>query len=651
MSRKFIPKRKSGNESGITLFPFLAVLLCTMGALIMLLVVIARNVREQSGVVLAAQPEAIVTVQPENAEPPAAEPIEEGRMTQTEAEELRDFIRLECEEADWFAENYGLSKEEKEESLNEARERLTALEKQNLKIKEDLERLAKLAEQMDAAEKPADLAELKKLLTAKQNEAEKIDAELKLLQAEIAQGKKSYAIIPYRGTNGTFRRPIYLECFEDRVVIQPEGVVLTRDDFVLENRAENPLDVALRVIRQYYMENNQIVRGTEPYPLMIVRPSGVTMYGNVRHSFGNWLQDFGYELVDEDWVMEYPEPSDELRERLEKQLQISRNRIQGYLEAMKTRQSDRGGATAFRFNNRGVAQPVGGGRGNGGGGRGYGDDPAPAGSPAYGAGGQSAQGTAPITRPGAARGGASVPAGNVPGEIPAQPGPGAFAGSNPPFAPGLARTNPLGPDLPTAGGPENAGGWQPAPSAPPVASAWPPVGSTAGEPAPFGPAHASQQPSTQQVPAGSPGQNAAQGGWQQAGEGGQNGQGCAPSPLQNMLPQAENRQQNWALRNVQPFSAGVTRKIKIQCEETRFVLTPQAGLTGMRVIPITDSVFQATDRLVLAVWDFMESWEMASDKMYWKPVLQVTVKPGGESRFQQLKQLLHGSGLEIEEAR
>jgi hypothetical protein len=105
------------------------------------------------------------------------------------------------------------------------------------------------------------------------------------------------------------------------------------------------------------------------------------------------------------------------------------------------------------------------------------------------------------------------------------------------------------------------------------------------------------------------------------------------------------------LKDVTPFSAAVSRNIKIQCEADKFVLVPQTGLMTVRVVPITNSVYEAADKLVLAIWEFMDSWGMAGEKMYWHPVLQVRVVSGGEQRFQELKSLLRNSGLAVEEVR
>ncbi len=41
----------------------------------------------------------------------------------------------------------------------------------------------------------------------------------------------AYSVVPYLGTNGTRRRPIFIECLADRIVLQPEGIELAAEDF------------------------------------------------------------------------------------------------------------------------------------------------------------------------------------------------------------------------------------------------------------------------------------------------------------------------------------------------------------------------------------------------------------------------------------
>jgi hypothetical protein len=62
-----VSKKQSSGDSPVSLFPFLAVLMCTMGALILLLIVISRRVREQA---LHAARSPVAVVQAPTAPPP-----------------------------------------------------------------------------------------------------------------------------------------------------------------------------------------------------------------------------------------------------------------------------------------------------------------------------------------------------------------------------------------------------------------------------------------------------------------------------------------------------------------------------------------------------------------------------------------------------
>ena len=50
---------------------------------------------------------------------------------------------------------------------------------------------------------------------------------------------------------------------------------------------------------------------------------------------------------------------------------------------------------------------------------------------------------------------------------------------------------------------------------------------------------------------------------------------------------------------------------------------------------------------ISAIWGHIEGWGIAGRGMYWRPVLQVWVAPGGEERFADLSALLDGSGLTV----
>src|SRR5690606_16954545 len=56
---------------------------------------------------------------------------------------------------------------------------------------------------------------------------------------------------------------------------------------------------------------NQRMAG-EPYPLLLIRPDGIGAYYVARESLTSWGSEFGYELVDQDWNLEYPAPDPQL---------------------------------------------------------------------------------------------------------------------------------------------------------------------------------------------------------------------------------------------------------------------------------------------------------------------------------------------------
>ncbi|MDR1142257.1 MAG: hypothetical protein LBL62_11230, partial [Planctomycetaceae bacterium] len=622
MSRKFVPKRRTGNgENKVTLFPFLAVLLCTMGALIMLLVVIARNVREQSVTVNSPAASTISEQQPQ-------------QLSEEQAAEILDQIKMGTEEAEWFAENLNLSKKEAEETLAEKRTQLTLAEKETQKVHDELERLAGLAKQLEHNEKTTadNVAKLKSLLEQRKRQQQKEELELAELQKEAAKDAKSYAIIPYRGTAGTYRRPIYIECRDNKVIIQPEGVELTETDFLFANRPDNPLDTVLRVIRQYYLETNQIVRGTEPYPLLIVRPSGVEAYEATRRAVGTWIREFGYELVEEDSNVEYPKPSEELKTRIEKQLEVSRYRLAGYLSAVQAEQQAAVRAQQYRLDHRGNVLPSqetaptsrnrrnngnnnheternGGIRGNGS----AGITPSPSADYRREPFNNNPDSDISLIERRGNNGNSPVPVTDNPvagerNKIPQQ---------NPTFGTQIVMEG-----TPAPVGQSYSSEYFPQPQQPPQ------LQRQFQQPQPQQLLQQQQQqgtpysestisvPNTMDMKLLPTDSNYAKGDSKyseqlkqfkgqplpQSGTS-MTGRGTPETP--------QNRADNWALRDAVPFTTAVSRNIKIQCEANQFVLVPQTGLLGFRVIPITNSVYESTDKLVTVIWEFMDSWGIA----------------------------------------
>ena len=134
--------------------------------------------------------------------------------------------------------------------------------------------------------------------------------------------------MPYEGPNHTRRRPVYIECRADAMVLQPEGIELGPRDFAGILGAGNPLASALRGEREYFAR--QATPGkpdSEPYPLLLVRPEGVKTYYAARSALDSWGTDFGYELIGEDWKLTYTEPDPQLAQLLRQIVADARMRM------------------------------------------------------------------------------------------------------------------------------------------------------------------------------------------------------------------------------------------------------------------------------------------------------------------------------------
>ena len=527
-------RNRRQNTVSVSLFPFLAVLICTMGALILVLVVIARQARLQ-----AAQDTVAATAQ-----------------RRVDLKDDRDL-------AAWQIGELQQSRQKTESDLAEARLALGHVEDHARRLHDQLVRLE------------AAWDELETFTAEGSRQREELQAELAKLKAEIDQTQrqivdsqlnarsrpKSYAVVPYTGPNQTRRRPIYIECRADRILLQPEAIVLTETDFAGPVGPGNPLDVALRATREYLLTRAAPAGDSgEPYPLLLVRPGGIDAYYAARLAMRSWASDFGYELIGEDWPLEFQPPNPGLAEVVNRAIQTARARQLRLAAAAPSHYGSQAGP-AFR------AAPYRGGLVRDGGGSG------------------DESGLQPQT-----------PFGRVGSRF------GADGGSR--------STHPLRPEGSL-------------PGRPPTETDQPP-----------GPGSTAQRPGQWQPDASSADDGSA--GFAYAGDG--------PDKL------ADTRGSNWGLPDAAGGSVPITRPIRIDCYPDRLLLVPEQGLGGSKVIPLKMRTEDAVDELISTIWDHMESWGIAGKGMYWRPVLNLYVAPNAEDRFEELKTLLDGSGLEVKRA-
>ena len=323
--------RARSDSNSVQLFPFLAVLLCMMGALILLLVVIARHARAQASI----QGELVT---------PAAAADEKARR----------------EELDWRREQLAAQRDRTQAELSERRLELGHFEEHARSLRAELDELERAQGQLDqlASTDENQKRELAARVAAINLQISETQAKLLRARQQLASQPTSYSIIPYLGPNSTDRPPLYIECRNDRVILQPEGVVLTAEDFEGPLGPSNPLASALRAAREHMARNRRTNAGEmgEPYPLLLVRPDGIMAYWMARAALESWGSDFGYELVDADWKLDFKAPDTELARTEEtavaearvqqRELAMMMPRLQGQSVGRQYRASSQGGIVA-----------------------------------------------------------------------------------------------------------------------------------------------------------------------------------------------------------------------------------------------------------------------------------------------------------------
>lgn len=554
-------QRLRPGEASFSLFPFLAVLLCTMGALITVLVVIARQAR------LQAEQVPILTKKS-----PKLEELETAR-----------------ELAQWRTSELKVSREKTEAQVAEMRLQLGAVEDHARQLREQLRHLEDAWRRLQSAQEGG------------LHERQQAEQELARLHATIDEAKRrlaeaqqagrrrvSYAVIPYEGPHGTSRRPIYLECRRDAIILQPEGIAFTEADFDGPLGPGNPLDAALRAAREFLLERRQIAGdgSSEPYPLLLVRPSGIAAYYAARAAMKSWTSDFGYELIDEDWHVEFQPPDPALADIVKQVVEVARARQERLAQAAPRHYENRPKYRAAPYRGGLVREDSAGAANQSGT-----QERQPAGTFGRSLGDLAGSPSAQPARY------ESVSAGGKPRERVLSPGAEATAEAETQSSPRRQG----GPDRPAssiqstakAGTPMRPGEWIP------------------------------QHPTA-----------------------GKDGAGEAVAD-DRVHPLAETRGDNWGLRDATNGSVPITRPIRVDLYRDRLVVVPEKGLAGIKVVPLGVRTQDSLDDVIAAVWELMDAWGIAGKGMYWRPILSVYVAPGAEARYDDLTALLDRSGLDV----
>ncbi len=664
MSRRAIGQ----NATPVTLFPFLAVLICTMGALIVLLVVMVQQAQRQTREVATAEQSAAAVPAPVS---PAEIPLPPHAAAPAISDNSH-LLEQQLQDAVWYNDELAQSRQRTRAKLEEQRIALGQTEDQTRQLSDKLDMLERQAENILATEDGQSLP-----VEQKQAELTRLKQEIDAAKQRLAAAKEaakhqstSYALVTYQGPNSTHRRPIYIECLKDSVVLQPEGIRLALDEFRTPGPA-NPLAAALRTTREY-LGDAGLTTKSEPYPLLIVRPGAAAAFAACRQALKGWDDDWGYELLPDDVQLTFPEVDQALAAVLSRKIAHLRsaNPMGGAVDNRSRRTTDQ----VYGLGQAGsVLVPQGSGYGPGMGARpagngrsrnanAGGDRSAPAGfgaSTYAGSGGPTRHHDPSVDgRFGnGVAGNASSPSG-VAGSPSASTGrPSSFGAGNgtsngtSAFADGSGygpggdepsrnfafdRGQGGGSDAGDGGGQGSSGsdGNSQDATNPSFASHGGAGGSAATS------SSMSGGPTSTSTSGATPGGASAGAADSSAG---------APSLTVSATKSiAATRGNNWALPGTVEGSIGISRPMRVVCGLTALSLLPEAGSSQRpQSFEMVDSVEEALQPFVKRIWQSIDSWGIAGTGVYWKPVLQVHVEPGAEEQFQTMVRLLKDSGLEV----
>jgi hypothetical protein len=648
-------RARPASGASISLFPFLAVLLCTMGALLVLLVLFSRSAKDS-----------------------------ERAATEAAQRHRADDLRLEQEQLAWRLAQLQEVRDRTLADLSRARMQLAGVEDDNRTLADELDGLERVAAALaeDAKPDPGDAATLAELERRLKNARESLDA----AKRDQATKPPAYAVVPYAGVNGTHRRPLYIECCIDGVFLQPEGIRLGPGDFEGPPGPGNPLASALRAAREHIAKGPRESGdpAAQPYPLLLVRPSGVMAYYAAREAIQSWGSEFGYQFVDEDWTLDYPPRDPVLADAELRAVEESRRRIAWLGEVRKSRPAKpvqqyraattRGGVVAdggpsvlgdqSRFDWT-EEQAAGGQRG--GPGRGFTaadgaarregglvSGAASGGDAILGTGGGDGRGlggTGTGHAGGGIGGGTDAASGSRWSDAGGAGSAGGHAGGNglgdrysgpSKFYAAHADDPPAGGDASAAGGNAAAGG-----ATGSAATGAPGAGSLAAGASAGGsqPGRAGGAGGTSAGPAmpglATPG--GAAGGMLEGSSDARAG-GSATASL------AGKRGSNWASLATPDRPIPLRRPIRLECAADEFRILDDGGGRVETRIPLGADTADSIDLLVTAVHAKVNRWGIAGDRMYWRPELVLSETSDGRPRREDLERLLVDSGLETRPA-
>lgn len=299
--------RRQRSQPGVSLFPFLSVLLCTLGSLIFLLLVLDQQARRQREAEIHERHHAMQAERLEKERRITEQLVEAAKRLEQMREQTREQTEVLRRERARIEEELLTGQQFVQELLANVQ----SLEKRRAVLRR---RLSEVLSSNDRHQKETDQLRVEELNLQKREESLRADLDLleeqvlalEKVLARLSQGagqppEQVYSLVPYRGRFGTKRRPIYLECVGQQIHLRPDGPSLFLTDLLEPHRLEQEIR---RIAAQFSSEHR-------PYALLLVRPSGIPTYYVALRELSRTDFDLGYELIEEDWILDFSEPSPE----------------------------------------------------------------------------------------------------------------------------------------------------------------------------------------------------------------------------------------------------------------------------------------------------------------------------------------------------
>lgn len=278
-----------------------------MGALVLILVLVVSQASASAKLTLQAEEEAL---------------LETSDMVEIASEEMK------------------AQRKKQQEAIDNRRSQLAGIENHISRLIEELKQIdqTKEAIQQQSTQTDQQRTEQAQRMHELEQQLHKETEKLEEVRSKAENSMPAFAILPYQGNRGTTRRPIYLECTQRGVVIQPEGVVISIEDLKPPHGPGNPLDASLRLIRSTYQRLDPTASSTvSPYPLLLVRPDGIKAYVLARAAMNGWDDQFGYELIDQNMPLAFPPTIPGMSKQLVENLNVARQRQSALIAAMPRR--------------------------------------------------------------------------------------------------------------------------------------------------------------------------------------------------------------------------------------------------------------------------------------------------------------------------